>query len=77
MPNITVSVSPGLKKKLDEFREVSWSRVVEQLLAEKIRRMELLAKLDKVLVNSKLTEKDAIELGKKLKKDIYKKFSPT
>ena len=75
MPNITVSVSPELKKKLEKFREVSWSRVVEQLLSEKVKRMELLGELDAALANSTLSEKDSVALGKKLKKNIAKKFS--
>ncbi len=75
MPNITVSVSPELKKKLEKFPEISWSKVVEQTLAERVKRMDLLAKLDAQLKNSKLTEKDAILLGRKLKKDIAKRYA--
>jgi len=74
MPNITLSISEDLKTNMDSLPELNWSEVVRDFLSEKVKRALLLKKLDKLLENSKLTEKDCINLGRKAKKSMHKKF---
>jgi hypothetical protein len=74
MANITISITKELKEKMSKFPEINWSRLVCILLSQKIKRLELLKELDEILADSKLTEEDCIELGKKLKKEIVKKY---
>jgi hypothetical protein len=71
MPNITLSVSEALKKEMDAIPEINWSESVRGFLSEKVKRAALLKKLDKLLENSNLTEKDALELGRKIGKDRF------
>ena len=74
MANITISVPKELKAKMDKFPEINWSRLTSILLAQKIKRLELLKELDDILANSKLTDEDCIKLGKQLKKEIAKNY---
>jgi hypothetical protein len=69
MTSLTLSVSKELKKMMDEHPEINWSEVARQSIMQKLA---LLAKMDRLLKNSKLTEKDAIEIGRKVNKGITK-----
>ncbi|MBS3168153.1 hypothetical protein J4216_03455 [Candidatus Woesearchaeota archaeon] len=57
---------------MEKHKEIKWSEVARQAIWEKARKMEL---LDKILSKSQLTEKDAIEIGNKIKKEIAKKHN--
>lgn len=72
--NITVSVPEELKKELDELPEINWSEAVRKFLSEKVKRAMLLKKLDSMLEKSELTEEDALELGRKIKKGRFEKL---
>ena len=74
MANITISIPQKLKEKMNKFPEINWSKLASILLSQKIKRLEILKELDEILADSKLTEEDCIELGKKLKKEIAKKY---
>ncbi|MFH1751573.1 MAG: hypothetical protein ABH821_01390 [archaeon] len=69
MSNVTISVSMELKNKLDLFDEVNWSAVARNAFTAKIRQLEV---LDRIASKSKLTEKDALELGGKVNKSLWK-----
>jgi hypothetical protein len=74
MANITISVPKELKAKMNRFPEINWSRLTSILLSQKIKRLELLKELDETLADSKLTDEDCVDLGKRLKKEIVKKY---
>jgi len=69
MTSLTLSVSKELKKMMDEHPEINWSEVARQSI---MLKLTLLAKMDRLLKNSKLTEKDTIELGRKVNSGIAK-----
>lgn len=71
MVNITLSVPKELKKIMDKHPEMNWSEVARQAFKEKVSQLEL---LDAIASKSKLTEKDAIELGRKIKKSLWKRY---
>ena len=62
-----------VKKKMDEFAWLNWSALAREAFLKKIRQLEILAKFEKDFEKSKLTDKDCIELGRKLKEDMLKK----
>ena len=74
MANITISVPKELKARMNKFPEINWSKMTRILLSQKIKRLEILKELDEMLADSKLTDKDCEELGKKLKKEIAKDY---
>jgi uncharacterized protein HemY len=60
-----------MKEQMDSFREINWSEVMRQTLAEKIRRLQVLAKLDAMLEKSVLTDEDALRLGREAKRGRF------
>ncbi|MEK6899644.1 MAG: hypothetical protein AABX05_00830 [Nanoarchaeota archaeon] len=70
MVSITLAVPAELKIEMDQHPELNWSEVARQAIKEKLA---LLAKMDKLLSKSRLTEKDALELGRKVNKAAAKR----
>ena len=70
MVNITLAVPRELKEIMDKHPEMNWSEIARQAFREKASRIEL---LDAIAAKSKLTEKDALEIGRKVNKEIAKR----
>ncbi|MBI4174612.1 MAG: hypothetical protein HY517_03120 [Candidatus Aenigmarchaeota archaeon] len=71
MPNITLSVPDDLKKLMDECPEINWSAVAREAIKEKAVQLSV---LKSIASKSKLTEKDALELGRKINKGLAKRY---
>lgn len=74
MTSLTLSVSKELKKLMDAHPEINWSEVARQSIMQKI---VLLDRMNKLFKNSKLTEADAIRLGRKVNKRIAQRMGFT
>jgi len=72
MPTITLSVPEDLKKEMDESKEINWSEVARTAIKNKIAQLNI---LKQITSKSKLTEKDALELGKKINKSLHQRYS--
>lgn len=70
MVNMTLSVPEELRVVMNRHSEINWSEVARQAFKEKAAQLEL---LDSIASRSKLTEKDALELGRKIKKSMWLK----
>ena len=71
MVNITLSIEEGLKKEMENLPEINWSAVAREAIKRKIL---LLKEMDKILKNSKITEEDAIQMGRELNKRVWQKL---
>jgi len=71
MPTITLSVPEDLKKEMDKTKFINWSEIAREAIRERISQ---LAVLNAIAAKSKLTEKDAIEIGRKIKKSMHERF---
>lgn len=71
MVSLTLAVPQELKEEMDAHPEMNWSEVARQAIKDKVL---LLKKIDEMLSGSRLTEEDAIRLGRKVKKEIAKKW---
>ena len=74
MADITIAIPDNLKEQIEEFKDINWSEVSREAISKKIKRLQLLKKLDKLLENSELTEEDALRLGDEIKKQAWKKY---
>lgn len=74
MVNLTLAVPKEMKSEMDEFPEINWSEVARQAIAQKLRDLQLLKKMSS---KSKLTEAEAIELGRKVNKALVKRYLGT
>ncbi|PIN84010.1 hypothetical protein COV61_01430 [Candidatus Micrarchaeota archaeon CG11_big_fil_rev_8_21_14_0_20_47_5] len=57
---------------MDEVREINWSEVARAAIRKKLGQMKI---LKAICVKSKLTEKDALELGRKINKSLHERYS--
>lgn len=71
MVSVTLSVPEDLKLEMDSHPELNWSEIARQAIKNKL---DILKRMDSLLANSKLTEQDAIELGRKVNKSAAKKY---
>lgn len=67
MTTLTLAVPEEMKKKMDSFPEMNWSEVARQAFMQKIEDMEFLRTFKE---KSKLTESDALRLGRKVGKSV-------
>lgn len=70
MVSMTLAVPENLKKEMEKHPEMNWSEIARQAIQNKLL---LLQKMDALLAKSKLTEEDAIEIGRKVKKGIARR----
>ncbi|MFA5077330.1 MAG: hypothetical protein WC488_02800 [Candidatus Micrarchaeia archaeon] len=71
MTTMTLAVPAELKHKLEEFPEINWSAVARQAFMQKIKDLEFLKQFK---AESEMSEKEALDLGKRLRKNLAKKF---
>lgn len=72
MPTITLSVPEDLKREMDESKEINWSEVARTAIKNKIAQLKILRE---ITTKSKLTEKDALELGRKINKSLHERYT--
>ncbi|MFW6283415.1 MAG: hypothetical protein ACOC1P_05180 [Minisyncoccales bacterium] len=72
MPNITLSVPNELMKRMKLFREMKWSEVARQAIEQRINDLE---EIERLASKSKLSQKDAEKLGKKIKRSAALRFN--
>jgi len=70
MVNMTLAVPDDLYRIMRKHREIKWSEIARRAMWDYARKLEL---MDSILSKSKLTEEDALEIGKKIKHEIAKK----
>lgn len=70
MVNITLAVPDELKHKMDSFIEINWSAVAREAFSEKIKDLEFIKNFKS---KSTFTERDAINLGRELNKNLIKR----
>ena len=71
MVNMTLSIPEGLHKEMIVHSEIKWSDVARQAFEMKVKELHW---MDKLVEKSKFTEKDADEIGHKLKHEIRKRI---
>lgn len=70
MTNMTLAIPEELNKIMKKHKEIKWSEVARQAMWLQAKKLEL---MENLLEKSKLTEKDAIDIGNKIKHGIAKK----
>ena len=71
MPTITLAVPEELKHEMDKSKFINWSEIAREAIREKVNQLKI---LDSIAKKSKLTEKDAIDIGRKIKQSAFKKY---
>ncbi len=68
---MTLSIPEDLMKRMKQFSEIRWSEVARKAIEERINDLEV---VEKIAQKSKLTEKDALEIGRKINAAVAKKL---
>ena len=71
MVNVTLAVSDNLQKRMKSHSDVRWSEIAREAFEKRIIELEW---MEEVLKSSKFTEKDAEEIGHKIKEKIWNRF---
>lgn len=71
MTTLTLAVPDEMKKKMDSFPEMNWSEVARQAFMQKMEDMEFLRRFKQ---KSKLSESDALRLGKEVSREVSNKL---
>ncbi len=71
MPTITLSVPEDMKQEMDKATVINWSAVAREAIREKLVQLKL---LKSIAAKSRLTEKDALEIGKKINAALHAKY---
>lgn len=69
MPNITLSISEGLKKEMKKYSSVKWSSAVRNIIEQKIDEFE---EAERIARKSKLSWKDWKPVSTKISKNAAK-----
>jgi len=70
MTNMTLAVPEDLKKIMEKHKEIKWSEIAREAIWDYAKKLEL---MEKLASKSKLTERDAEEIGKKIKEGVAKR----
>jgi hypothetical protein len=70
MPNVTFAVPEDLHKEMRRHGTVNWPEVLRRAI---VRELDLLHAYDRLLKDSKLTEEDAVELGREIRAAMAKR----
>lgn len=70
MPNVTFVIPKELYSVLQSRPEIEWGMVVRRALRKEVARLDA---HDRVAAGSKLTEKDAIRLGREVRKALARR----
>lgn len=70
MTNMTLAVPKELHGIMRKHKEIKWSEVAREALWNQARKLEL---MDKFLSKSTLTEKDALEMGRKVNEAVARR----
>lgn len=71
MVEIKVAIPEDLMQEMEKSSFIDWSKVVRNAIREKATK---LARLKAIASKSKLTEEDAVELGRKINKRLHERY---
>ena len=71
MPTLTLAIPKELKSKMDSLPELNWSEIARKAISKEVKEYNL---FKSIVAKSKLTEKDALELGRKVNKSLHERY---
>ena len=71
MVNVTFAVPEELHEIMRRHPEIKWSEIARKAMWEYAQKLEL---MEKIVSNSRLSEKDVLELDKKVKAEMSEKY---
>ena len=72
MPNVTFAISKEAEKEIKELPWINWSEVAREEFELEAERSASLERALEIVSKSKFTEKDADEMGEKVKESMFR-----
>ncbi len=72
MATLTLAVPEVLKREMESFPELNWSEIARVAISQRVAEYRVFKSL---VAKSKLTEKDALEIGSKINDSLYKEYT--
>jgi hypothetical protein len=72
LANVTLAVPEALRKIMRSHPEIKWSEVARQAMWEYAKKLEM---MDEVTRKSKLTGRDALEIGRTINSGLSARYS--
>lgn len=70
MTNMTLAVPEDLHTIMRKHKEIRWSEVAREALWNQAKKLQF---MDNILAKSRLTERDALEIGRKINMAVAKR----
>lgn len=70
MSSLTLAIPAELREKMNQFPEINWSEVARQAILQKTRQLD---QLNQLLSKSALTEQETVEIGRQIKRRVWKR----
>ena len=74
MVSMSFTILDELKAKMEKFPWINWSEVSREEAIEREKINEDFEAFNKIISKSKLTEEDALELGRKVNKSLHERY---
>jgi len=74
MVSVALKISDDFKSLIEKLPWVNWSEVTREEAAKKLKLQEDFETFNKIVSKSKLTEKDALELARKVNEGMHKRY---
>lgn len=74
MQHLTIAIPEELKNKMENLKVINWSEVAREAFIKRIELTEGYEKFQEMISKSKLSEKGAEELAKKITKSMHEKL---
>jgi len=71
MPNMTLSLPEDVYTIVKSHKEIRWSEIARNAIEDYAKKLAL---LDTITANSELTDEEIMELDKKVKESMYKRY---
>jgi len=68
-----LSVPPEIKRKMERFPEINWSGFIRSSIEEKVNKLSWREEMKKKLSNEAAFDEWAVEFGREVKREGYKK----
>ena len=71
MPTLTLAIPKELKEEMESMPELNWSEIARGAISKKLAEYKL---FKSIVAKSKMTEKDALELGREVNKGLHERY---
>lgn len=74
MASVTFSLPDEIKSEMEELSWINWSELARNEVQKRVEEEKQIEIIKKLIAKSRLSEKDALKLGRKVNSSLHKKY---